>query len=75
MQRLKVEDQIQFTYIFEKAVEGFDKDLDEVEEGEGRFRRRRDQDEIEGCVVAVCNEGGGVIVGLGWGCGGRGSCS
>lgn len=75
MQRLKVEDQIQFTYIFEKAVEGFDKDLDEVEEGEGRFRRRGDQDEVEGCVVAVCYEGGGVVVGLGWGCGGRGCCS
>ena len=75
MQRFKVEDQIQFTDIFEKTIEGFDKDLDEVEEGEGGFGGRGDKDEVEGCVMAVCYEGGGVVVGLGGGCGGRGGRS
>ncbi len=72
MQRLKVEDQIQFTDVLEKAVEGFDEDLDQVEQAEGRFGGRRDHNEVEGCVVAIGNEGRGVVVGLGGGCGGGG---
>lgn len=72
MQRLKVEDQIQLADVFEKAVEGFDEDLDQIEQGERGFRRGGDEDEVERCVVAVRDEGGGVVVGLGRACGGGG---
>ena len=72
MQRLKVEDQIQLADVFEKAVEGFDEDLDQIEQGERGLRRGGDEDEVERCVVAVCDEGGGVVVGLGRARGGGG---
>jgi len=61
MQRLKVEDQIQLAHVLEQAVQGFDEDLDEVEECEGRLGRRAYQDEVEGCVVPVGYQGGGVV--------------
>lgn len=72
MQRLEVENQIQLADVFEQAVEGLDEDLDQVEQSEGGFRGRGYEDEVEGCVVAVCDQGRGVVVGLGWGCGGGG---
>ncbi len=66
MQRLKVEDEIQLADVFKQAVERLDEDLNQVEQGERGFRGRGDQDEVEGRVVAVGDEGGGVVVGLGW---------
>lgn len=54
MQRLEIEYEIQFTHVLEQSVERFDEDLDEVEEGEGRFGGGGDEDEVEGCVVPVC---------------------
>ena len=75
MQRLEIENQIQLTDVFEKAIEGLDEDLDQIEQGEGCFGGRGDEDEVEGCVVAVRDEGGGVVVGLGRGCGGGGGRS
>ena len=72
MQRLEVEDEVQLAHVFEQAVEGLDEDLDQVEQGEGGLRRGGDEDEIERCVVAVGDEGGGVVVGLGRGRGGGG---
>ena len=53
MQCFKVENQIQLAHVLEEAIEGFDEDLDEVEEGEGGFGGGGDEDEVEGCVVAV----------------------
>lgn len=53
MQRLEIEYQIQFAYVFEEAIEGFDEDLDQVEESEGGFGGGGYDYEIEGCVVAV----------------------
>ena len=75
MQRFKVENQIQFADILKQSVEGFNEDLDQVEQCEGGLSGRGDHDEVEGCIVAVCDEGGGVVVGLGGGCRGGGSCS
>ena len=72
MQRLKIENQVQLTDVFEEAIESLDEDLDQVEQGEGGFRGCGYQDEVEGCVVAVCYEGWSVVVGLGGGCGGGG---
>ena len=53
MQRLKVENQVQLADVLKEAVEGFDEDLDEVEEGERGFGRGGDEDEVEGCVMAI----------------------
>lgn len=80
MHSLEIKDKVEFADVAEEAVERFDKDLDEVEEGERGFRGGGDEDEVEGCVVAVCDLRGGVAVVLvggwcglgGWGGGGRG---
>lgn len=50
----------------------FDEDLNQIEQGERGFRRGGDEDEVEGRVVAVCDEGRGVVVGLGRARGGGG---
>ena len=66
MQGFEVEDQVEFAYIFEEAIERLDKDLDEVEEGERRFGGCADDDEVESCVVSVGNERWRVVVRGGW---------
>lgn len=72
MHGFEIEDQIQLAHVVEKAVQGFYENLDEVEEGEGGFGGGAYQDEVEGCVVPVCDLGGevGVYCGLGLGLGG-----
>lgn len=55
MQRLEVEDQIEFTDILEQTVKCFDKDLNEIKEGKRRLGRGADDDEVEGCIVSVCD--------------------
>lgn len=72
VQRLKVEDQIQLAHVLEQAVEGLDEDLDQVEQGERGLGGRADDDEVEGRVVAVGDDGGRVGVGAGGGAGGGG---
>lgn len=62
MHSLEIEYQIQFADIVEQAVEAFDEDLDEVEEGEGRFGGGADEDEVKGCVMPICDGGRGVGV-------------
>ena len=62
MECLEVEDQIQFADIFEEGIESFDEDLDEIEKGERGFGRGRDEDEIEGRIVPVCDQGGSIVV-------------
>lgn len=71
VQGLEVEDQVELAHIFEEAIERLDEDLDEVEERERRFGRGADYDEVEGCIVSVGHERGGVVV-LGGRCGGFG---
>lgn len=63
MQGLKVEDQVQFTYVFKETIERLYEDLDEIEKRERRFGGCRYDDEVESCVVAVGYEGRGVVVG------------
>ena len=70
MQRLEIKYQIQLTHILKQPVQSFDEDLDEVEEREGGFCRGGDEDEVQGGVVAVGDEGGGIVVELGGGRGG-----
>lgn len=53
MQRLEIKYQIQLAHVFKQPVERFDEYLDEIEEREGGFGGGRDEDEVEGCVVAV----------------------
>ena len=53
MQSLEVEDQVQLTYILKQAIQGLHKHLDEIEEGKRRLGGCGDEDEVEGCVVAV----------------------
>lgn len=53
MQGLEVEDEVEFADVIEAGVEGFDEDVDEVEQGEGGFGGGGDEDEVEGGVVAV----------------------
>jgi hypothetical protein len=71
MQRLEVEDQIEFAHIFEEAVEGLHEDLYEVEQGERRFGGGADDDEVKSSVVAVGHERWRVVV-RGGGSGGLG---
>lgn len=61
MQRLEIEDQIQFAHVFEQVIQAFDEDVDQIEESERRFCGGRDDDEVERCVVAVCYEGGRIV--------------
>jgi len=67
MQRFEIEDEVELAHILKETVEGLYEDLDEIEEGERRFGRGGDDDEVEGCVVAVGDERGGVVVGGGGG--------
>lgn len=62
MQRLKIENHIQFADILKQTVQSLDEDLDEVEQGQGRFGGGGDDDEVERCVVAVGDEGGEVVL-------------
>lgn len=62
MQRLEIEDQIQFADILKQPVQGFDKDLYQIEQSEGRFGRGGDDDEVECRIVTVGDERGGVVV-------------
>jgi hypothetical protein len=67
MQCFEVEDEVELAHILKEAVEGLHEDLDEIKEGERRFGRGRNDDEIQGCIVAVGDERGGVVVGCGGG--------
>ena len=64
MQRLEVENQIQFTHILKEIVQALDEHVDQVQQRERALRRRRDDDEVQRGVVAVCDEGRRVV-GLG----------
>lgn len=62
MQRLKIENQVQLAHILKQPVQGFDEDLDEIEEGERGFGGGGDDDEVERGVVPVGDERGSVVV-------------
>lgn len=53
MHSLISKDQVQLTHIFKQAIERFDENLDQVEEGERGFGGGGDKDEGEGGVGAV----------------------
>lgn len=53
---LEVEDEVELADVFKEAVQRLDVDLDEVDEGQRRLGRRRDDDEVERRVVAVGHE-------------------
>ena len=72
VQRLEVEDEVELAHVLEHAVEGLDKDLDQVQQGERGLGGGGDDDEAEGRIVAVGDEGGGVVVAGGGGRGGAG---
>ena len=61
MQRLEVENQIQFTHILKEIVQALDKHVDQVQQRERALRRRRDDDEVQRGVVAVRDERGRVV--------------
>lgn len=67
MKCFEVEDQVELAHVLEETIQRLDEDLYEVEEGERRLGGRADDDEVEGRVVAVGYEGGGVVVGGTWG--------
>lgn len=62
MKRLEVEDEIQLANILEEAVQGLYEDLDEVKKRERGLGGGRYDDEIQGCVVSICDERGGIVV-------------
>lgn len=70
MQRLEIENQVQFTHIFEKIVQALDEHVDQVQQRERAFCGSGDDDEVQRGVVAVRDERGRVV-GLGLGCRGR----
>lgn len=72
MQRLKVENQIQLADILKQPVQRFDVYLNQIDEGERGLSGGRNDDEIEGGVVTVRNEGGDVVVWFRRGGGGAG---
>ena len=65
MQRLKIKNQIQFTHVLKKSVQGLNKHLNQIEQSERRFRRSRYQNKIQGGVMPICDQRWGVIVGCG----------
>ncbi len=74
MQRLKIEYQIQLAHILKQPIQRLYKNLYEIEKRKRRLRGGADEDEVEGCVVAVGYQGGSVVVGgARGGRGGRGS--
>lgn len=64
MQGLEVEDEVELAHVLEQLVERLDVDLDEVQQGQRRLGRRRDDDEVQGRVVAVRDERRHVVVRL-----------
>lgn len=72
MQGFEIEYQIELAHVLEQPIQRFDKDLDQIQQCERRFRGGGDDDEVERCVVAVGDEGGGVVLLGGGGVGGRG---
>ncbi|OAQ97517.1 hypothetical protein LLEC1_01948 [Akanthomyces lecanii] len=62
VQRLKVEDEVELADVLKELVERLDVDLDQVDQGERRLGRRRDDDEVERRVVAVRDERGHVVL-------------
>ncbi len=48
-----MKDEVEFADIFEAFVEGFDEDLNQIENPELGFRTVDAKDEVEGRVVAV----------------------
>lgn len=67
MQRLEIENQIQFTHILEKIIQALDEHVDQVQQRERTFGGSGDDDEVQRGIVAVRDERGR-IVGLGLGC-------
>ena len=72
MQGLKVEDEVQLAHVLKQFVQGLDVDLYQVDQGERGLGRGGDDDEEQGRVVTVGDEGGDVVVRLGRGVGGAG---
>ena len=67
MQSFVIEYQVQLAYVLKQSIQGFDKDLHEVKKCEGRLGRGADENEVEGGVMPVGDQGWGVA-----GRGGRG---
>lgn len=67
MQRLKIEDQIQFAHILEKIIQALDEHVDQVQQRERAFCGSGDDDEVQRGVMAVRDERGRVV-GLGLRC-------
>ena len=55
MQSLEAEDQVKLTDVFEESVQRLDEDLNEVDQGKRGFGRRRDEDEVKGRVMSICD--------------------
>lgn len=62
VQCLKVEDEVELAHVLEQAVQRLDVHLDNVDQGQRRLGRRRDDDEVQRRVVAVRYEGRDVVV-------------
>src|SRR5688572_30578695 len=60
MKRFKVKDQIEFANVFEQSVQRFYKYLNQIKKTEFGFKVVGDDDEVEGCIVAV-DDSSGVI--------------
>jgi hypothetical protein len=64
VQRLEVEDEVKLAHVLEQAVQRLDVNLDDVDEGQRRLGRRRDDDEVQRRVVPVRHERRDVVVRL-----------